>query len=332
MSSTRDLTSASYVFVLFLRLMAVLILLAAAAASLGHLHWRLELATHWLPQIALVSLLCCIALAVKREWILALLLAGSALALGTQVAPWLNFGDDPEPQAESFTVFYANVLRANKSSERLAAQIAQADPDMVVLVEVDRRWLSDLEPVLAGYPERLENPLDNNFGVAFYSRLPVESAELIYFGPEHEIDGPGIVASVMVQDVPVQVFGVHTLPPAALQFAVHRDLQLEDLADRIATVPGQVVVVGDLNTTMYAQGYKDLLSRTGLTNAREGKGLMGTWPAGFSGLFRIPIDHVLVSDGLQVTSLQVGDYAGSDHRALIAELAIVADYTLGQAR
>jgi endonuclease/exonuclease/phosphatase (EEP) superfamily protein YafD len=325
MSAPRDFTSASYVFVLLLRFVALVLLLLGASGSLGHLHWRLELVTHWLPQLAVATGLCCVVLAAKREWVLAARLLGATGLLGVQVAPWVKSPEAGTVPGPPFTVFYANVLRVNQNTVGLAEQIALADPDVVVLVEVDRRWLSELKPALDGYGEVVEHPQDNNFGIALYSRLPLVSAEVVHFGPEHEIDAPAIVASLLVQGTPVKLYGVHTLPPAAAQFAGHRDLQLQALAQQVAAQQGPVLVVGDLNTTMYAQSHKDLVATGGLRNARRGKGRMGTWPSGMSSLMRIPIDHVLVSPELQVLGLQVGDRTGSDHLPLIAELALGAD-------
>ena len=305
-----------------LRWAAVLILLACAAGSLGFVYWRLELATHWLPQIALASALCGVILAATREWMLVALLAGSTALAGVQVAPWMTTVSSPEPSSSTFTVFYANVLRVNTDADSLAAQIVLKDPDLVVLVEVDERWLKDLDWVLADYPLSLAHPLDDNFGVALCSRLPMDSAELSYFGPEHPLNRPGIVASIRIQNTPVQVYAVHTMPPVASEFAAHRDLQLQDIGDRISTSSGAAVVVGDLNTTMYARGHTDLVGRSGLRNAREGRGPLGTWPAGFPAWLRIPIDHVLVSKELQVTSLEVGEQTGSDHLPLIVGLCL----------
>lgn len=324
MFATIKPSETAYLLLFSARATGVMLALACVASSLGQVHWQLELLTHWMPQIAGAALLCTLLLLVMRDWVPTAVLAAFTALVGFQVAPWMGLGTAPEEahaaSPEAFSVFYANVLRVNKSTEQLAAQIAEADADIVVLVEVDRRWLSELEPVLGAYPEVLEHPQDDNFGVAFYSRLPVESMEASFFGPDHGLDGPGVVATVSVDGRPVQIYGLHTLPPAAGEFAEHRDLQLQDLAERVAALDHAVLVVGDLNTSMYASGYKSLAQQAGLSNARKGRGPLGTWPAGFPGWLRIPIDHVLVNAQLQVTHLQVGELMGSDHLALYAEL------------
>ncbi len=304
-----------------LRGAGVAAIFAMAAGLLGGLHWRLELLTHWMPQIAGGAALCALGLLARRDWLLALAVALAAGTGALKLTPWTSGGQADQADRPDFSVFYANVLRVNPQRLALADQIAAADPDLVVLVEVDQSWLRDLAPVLKDYGYALEQPQNDNFGVAFYSRLPVVSAELSYLGPEHGLDGPAVQATVLAQGQPLCVYGVHTLPPAAGAFAAHRDLQLDDLAERIAAAPEACLVVGDLNTSMYTQGYRHLVQTAGLRSGRAGRGHLGTWPAGFPGWLRIPIDHVLVSEPLRVTEMRVGELSGSDHLPLYAEFA-----------
>ena len=86
-----------------------------------------------------------------------------------------------------------------------------------------------------------------------------------------------------------------------------------------------VVVAGDLNADRDLPLFGDLLDE-GLRDAAEerGRGLSRTWPQ------RLPVlalDHVLVRDG-EGAALAVLDQAeaalpGSDHRAVVADLAVV---------
>lgn len=48
----------------------------------------------------------------------------------------------------------------------------------------------------------------------------------------------------------------------------------------------------------------------------------GTWPAGWPGFFRIPIDHVLITEDVAVAGFDVLPPAGSDHRALRVALLL----------
>jgi endonuclease/exonuclease/phosphatase (EEP) superfamily protein YafD len=52
-------------------------------------------------------------------------------------------------------------------------------------------------------------------------------------------------------------------------------------------------------------------------------GLRPTWPAAL-GIAQLPIDHVLVSDGVRNLGVRRGPFAGSDHLPVIARVAIGA--------
>jgi endonuclease/exonuclease/phosphatase family metal-dependent hydrolase len=69
-------------------------------------------------------------------------------------------------------------------------------------------------------------------------------------------------------------------------------------------------------------------AEAGLTDAAEasGAGWQPTWPRGGSRGLPMPvaaIDHVLVGESLIALSTRVHDIPDTDHRALVADLAIV---------
>jgi len=51
--------------------------------------------------------------------------------------------------------------------------------------------------------------------------------------------------------------------------------------------------------------------------AERGRGLVATWRSDLPRWFGLQIDHVFTTGGIQLTSLQVLDIPGSDHRALL---------------
>ncbi len=88
-----------------------------------------------------------------------------------------------------------------------------------------------------------------------------------------------------------------------------------------------LVVAGDLNADRDHALFRGLLD-TGLRDAHDsvGRGLARTWP---SGLPLLHLDHVLVRDGeggqLVVTAVREERVPGSDHRAVVADLAVLPD-------
>jgi endonuclease/exonuclease/phosphatase family metal-dependent hydrolase len=85
------------------------------------------------------------------------------------------------------------------------------------------------------------------------------------------------------------------------------------------------LVVGDFNATWNNRGFRAIIS-TGLTDAAAARGesLDMTWSQ-FT--FPLPplirIDHVLTGPGVVVTSIHTEPGPGSDHRALLAQVAVM---------
>ena len=90
------------------------------------------------------------------------------------------------------------------------------------------------------------------------------------------------------------------------------------------------VVLGDLNASPFGSAYEDLTG-PGLRGAHEavGRGLATTWPNGAALLPPLRLDHVLISPRLRVTSVREGRGAGSDHRPVIARLALAPSVDAG---
>ncbi|MGD1717475.1 endonuclease/exonuclease/phosphatase family protein [Dapis sp. BLCC M172] len=100
-----------------------------------------------------------------------------------------------------------------------------------------------------------------------------------------------------------------------------RNKQLSEIASYVANQKISIVVTGDLNITMWSPYYKELISNSGLYNARKGFGMISTWPSFFP-LLSIPIDHCLVSQDIRVFKTKSGKNIGSDHLPLITDLVI----------
>ena len=85
--------------------------------------------------------------------------------------------------------------------------------------------------------------------------------------------------------------------------------------------------------TMWSPYYRLLVRKTGLRNTRKGFGILPTWPTKgtyqilpgwLTSLFRIPIDHCLISHGLDTSNIYTGSSTGSDHKPLIVDLHLTA--------
>ncbi len=82
---------------------------------------------------------------------------------------------------------------------------------------------------------------------------------------------------------------------------------------------------------MWSPYYKSFVRQTGLRNARQGFGILPTWPsksslspvpATIAPLLSIPIDHCLISPKIKVVNIRTGPNVDSDHLPVITDLVI----------
>ena len=66
-------------------------------------------------------------------------------------------GDDPR---SCFSVLGLNVLQSNRSYAAAIATIEREQPDVLLLMETDDRWLKALTPLLSRFPYRLLRPIE----------------------------------------------------------------------------------------------------------------------------------------------------------------------------
>jgi endonuclease/exonuclease/phosphatase (EEP) superfamily protein YafD len=225
------------------------------------------------------------------------------------------------------------VLHSNDDVDALATSIATHGPDFFGLRELLPEMAEALEPGLTErYPYHRIEP-----GCGFWSRYPILSYETFRL-----VEGEGTWAQQLVLDIEgqaVTVLSVHPrsppvygvpLPdvwgrlPAALDDK-GRDADLRGLLSRLEGIEGPLVVIGDFNVTDRQSLYAPLTHR--LHDAHRESG----WGMGFTfshrpdvGLALWRIDYVFYSPELVVLSTRAGDYAGSDHRPVIARLTFRA--------
>lgn len=75
---------------------------------------------------------------------------------------------------------------------------------------------------------------------------------------------------------------------------------------------------GDFNAATWGATMSALRERTGMEILT---GVGGTWPTFLPRHLGIPIDHVMASDDLVMRTREVINVPGSDHRAVVTEIA-----------
>ena len=281
----------------------------------------LDLAANFRVQYFYYGLAALAILSVRRRRNFALCALFCVLINIPELAPYY-LAPRPAQISESNNVSLVslNVHTANQKKEDVVRMLDKMNPDIVGLIEVDEAWLDAFTLLQNKYPFRLEHPQDDNFGIALYSRHPLEDAELVSLSPRE----PKIVsARVILDNSSFQLFLAHTVPPVSKYNFQLRNKQLRSLTRAAMQVDEPVVIMGDLNITPWSQEFVRLRNKLKLSDVRLGFGIYPTWPMGLPLFFRIPIDHFLVDSQTAVQSLSSLEVPGSDHRALLLKLAVL---------
>lgn len=223
--------------------------------------------------------------------------------------------------APSLRLMSANLYFGNTDFAPIAREVLEVQPDVLFVQEIGERSeeVFEAEGVSALLPYRLtafENPY---FGLAIYSRFPLEDTEAVEAGGR-----PLLRASITVGGHRVRLYHLHPTSPNP-GWGVARSWNdgwraiLAELRDET----GPVVVAGDFNMTQHHRWYRKLKALGFVSSHEErGRGSATTWPQ-TRALGQIRIDQVFHGEGVVSLSIREGRGHGSDHRPVIAELAIL---------
>lgn len=302
--------------------LAVLVLVRFAGLERGTL---LMLLVGALPLTLLAAYPLLLLAALLRQRLLslaAILLVGAHLLV---IAPALGAADLPAgaQAAPRLRVVTANLYVLNPDPVAAGRALRAAQPDVLVVPELDGEGLAGL--TAAGLLQDLPHVVvqaepGGDETVGLFSRFPLRDVE------RRRIGGRVLPrATIEVGGADVRVLAAHPLPPLSIYTDVWR-ASLADLAAESRATDLPTVVAGDLNADRDHAAFRDLLA-TGLRDAHDerGRGLARTWPASLPFLH---LDHVLVRDGagaqLAVLDVRELEVPGSDHRAVVADLAVLS--------
>lgn len=283
---------------------------------------RLESFTPWaIPLYAAalgITLVAGLATRARGPFVAAVVVA---VGLGAHLwwfAPMLTGGNPPpSTDAEPLRVMTANLYVGAADGIDVVRIASDEDVDLLVVEEVTPGLLATMESagLDTAFPFRAGEPAEGSRGTMVFSRF--ETGEPTRVGTSWDS------WQVTVGDLTLLAVHPHAPTDVDLWRADH-ELLLRTVEE---TQPD--LVVGDLNASpdhppMRALADAGYRSVTELAN----EGFQPTWPAnGFATVLGVPlptsvqIDHVLVGPTYAGLGSHTVDVPGSDHRALVAEVA-----------
>lgn len=307
-----------------LEVTGLVLCLATLTGFLGRLWWLLELTCHFRAQFVVALGVLTLVWLVKRTWRHAAV-CGVCAAVNLALVLSLVWPTDAGVSSGGarLRLVAINVDTANERSDLVLNYLRAADADVVLLMEVNERWMRALEPLTITHSKVIAEPREDNFGIALFSRRPLTNGTVVEFG---SAGVPSITANVSVGEQEVLLLGTHPLPPGTSEYARLRNEQLREIAAAVRDRREPVVLFGDLNVTPWSPYFRELLRGSRLRNTSQGRGLFASWPAKLPPA-RIPLDHCLVSASVQVVDKHLGPQVGGDHLPVLVEFQLAAGHS-----
>lgn len=225
-------------------------------------------------------------------------------------------GGNPHASGAQITVMSLNTFWGAADFGQLAELVAEHEPDVIALQEVNKAGLAKLRAagLLRTYSHAVVGGQRVKDEGVVLSRWPARAANLslpsVYRPARVRIPGAGEVT----------VISAHPLPPV-------KPSAQKPWARWLAALPApeqlgeHVIVAGDFNATVDHRQFRDVLDRGWNDVALQtGAGLRPTWHG--LPLMRLTIDHILVPPEFGIRSYRVDRIDGSDHRVITARLRL----------
>lgn len=204
-------------------------------------------------------------------------------------------------------VLFFNVFFHNENYQGLSELIEKYDPDIVALVEADKKWLSSLESHKQFIFKKIEFQYFDS-GIVILSKFNLKTLEKVSIEE-------GVSSVFYEADIEKSFkFGVaHLSSPINSSFRDLRDRQIERLG-KMNTEIQTDFIVGDFNNTPWSNHFYKSFEQMKMIN-----GLFPTWPSYLPPFLRIPLDHVFVADEIKADKLILKNI-GSDHLPILVKL------------
>ena len=281
------------------------------------------------PYVAFAAAAVLVFSAIRRRVVMTLVAVVIVAANLVIQVPWYYFGKPPDVgEHVDVRVLSAN-LRLGRADVPSFVALARTRADVITLSEMTPDWLRRFYAtgIRTEFPHSVLVPAVGAGGFGLWSRFPLDVVTPLR-------GGSMIAARVQVPGVRVDpvVASVHIMNPLAFYgraFSKWRSgiaaakVRMAGLADTVGA--GAVIVAGDFNSTPDMRQFRDLLV-DGYRDAVEqtGAGFAPTFPSHQVLPPVITIDHVLTRNAA-ASSIRTIEVAGSDHRALLANVAVPRD-------
>lgn len=219
---------------------------------------------------------------------------------------------------QDLSILQWNVWYKNKNPEQLLVYLEQTKyPDIILLQEVTEDIVEKLKPLHDQYPFYFSDP-SGAYGMSIYSKIPFTRIIRRQF----QVSDNHYTEIHLDMRLPIVLIELHASSPGSDKNGT-RKIELQEIATVIKHLAiDHKILIGDLNTTPYSPYFYALTKNTKLQNGMNGHRVQGTWPSNLPFFMRIPIDHLLHSNTIDVVNQKLLPSLGSDHFPVYSELKL----------
>jgi endonuclease/exonuclease/phosphatase (EEP) superfamily protein YafD len=299
----------------------------------GSLWWVFELLEHPRPQYCLILVAAIVVGGISRQawsfvWCLPLVLNLALIvplffpsAPGFQLAHAFSPGD-------RLRMIHVTLDNENPDTTPAIEYIESQDVDVILLLEVTPKSLSNLQSSLSRYRIVASEPRENSHGSAMLvpnepsKSIEVLATQIVHL-PERS-DRPMLEAMIRWGGQEVAILGIQLIRSRNSGSSAFQTVEFDAIADwsirQHQEGKREVIAIGDFNSTPWSGRFREFLNQTNLRNSQRGFGLQPTWHAILPSPLMIAIDHCLHSQSMTTVNRATGPNIGSDHLPIFVEL------------
>jgi endonuclease/exonuclease/phosphatase (EEP) superfamily protein YafD len=282
--------------------------------------------------LGIICLILFILLTKKWKWpsvLLGLGLVASILIQSIRIFPyWIGQKSVPDAgqnisEENSVSILLANVLISNRESDKFLEVVRNANPDIILAMEVNQWWIGELEILKQDYPYVMEQPNDVAYGMALYSKFSIKDTQIKYL--KHK-NVPSFHSRVELKSgKEFMLYAVHPVAPMPSDKypdnVGEAEIELIRVGELVSQNQLPSMVAGDFNDVSWSNTSRLFGNDGQLNNVRLGRGLFNTFDAN-SSILRWPLDHYYVTKEFKLVDLKRLDKIGSDHFPIIAKFLL----------
>ena len=315
---------------LLLTLATLLLITATTIASLAD-SWYLgellvSLSFYWF----LASLMALILTTILKNKKLSLILIFLLLTNLWRIKP-VQIATKTKAQHQTIKLVFANVLFGNDNYQGVADKITPQNPDIILLTEVRPHMVDDYTQVFSNWPqtkyiESIDDIPDDAKKRNYYSDLGMLLLSKPTITKVETFFPPGAFRPIMTAKLETPqgnftLMGIHPFPPVSKGLFQSKSALLSTTDEFVVQNSADpIVLAGDFNTTTYSPWFHQLLEESSLKESRAS--FPGTWPTWLPTFLRLPIDHILVSNQINVHQSKILPQTNSDHLPILLEFTI----------